>query len=81
MKKPAPLAMHSIAHSIRSLVSGMSWTVLDPSTFHGYTDSLQPYLDGVKGLGTGKVETEYCDKIEVSFMKGNQQLVSLAIEA
>ena len=43
--------------------------IIDPSTFHGYTDSLQPYLDGVKGLGTEKVGDEDCDKIEVSIMK------------
>jgi hypothetical protein len=43
--------------------------VLDPSTFHGYTDSLQEYLDGVKSLGTEKVDGEECDKIEVSIMK------------
>jgi hypothetical protein len=43
--------------------------VLDPSTFHGYTDSLQAYLDGVKSLGTEKVGDEDCDKIEVSIMK------------
>jgi outer membrane lipoprotein-sorting protein len=72
MKKPAPLASHSISHDIRHLVSGMSWPVFDISTFHGYTDSLQPYLDGVKGLGTEKVGTEDCDKMEVRFMKGEQ---------
>ncbi|MHC4406500.1 MAG: DUF2092 domain-containing protein, partial [Planctomycetota bacterium] len=43
-------------------------TVLDPSTFHGYTDSLQPYLDGVRGSGTEAVDGEPCDVIEVSFM-------------
>ena len=47
----------------------MSMPIIDPSTFHGYTDSLQPYLDGVKGLGTEKVGSEECDKIEVSIMK------------
>ncbi len=70
MKKPTPLAQHSIFHDMRHLVSGMSWPVLDLSTFHGYTDVLQPYLDGVKGLDAEKVGTEDCDKIEVSFMKG-----------
>ena len=43
--------------------------IIDPSTFHGYTDSLQPYLDGVKSLGAEKVGDEECDKIEVSIMK------------
>jgi hypothetical protein len=44
-------------------------TILDPSTFHGYTDSLQPYLDGVRSLGTEKVEDEECEIIELSIMK------------
>ncbi len=43
--------------------------IIDPSTFHGYTDSLQPYLDGVKSLGSEKFGDEDCDKIEVSIMK------------
>jgi hypothetical protein len=47
----------------------MSMPIIDPSTFFGYTDSLQTYLDGVKGLGIEKVAGEDCDKIEVSIMK------------
>jgi hypothetical protein len=43
--------------------------IIDPSTFHGYTDSLQPYLDYVKSLGVEKVGDEECDKIELSIMK------------
>ncbi len=39
-------------------------TILDPSTFHGYTDSMQPYIDGVKSLPDEKVEDEDCDGIE-----------------
>ena len=44
-------------------------TIIDPSTFHGYTDSLQPYLDGVRSLGSEPVGDELCDVVEVSFMK------------
>ena len=44
-------------------------TVIDPSTFHGYTDSLQPHMDGVMNLGPEVVEGEECDVIEVSFMR------------
>jgi hypothetical protein len=40
--------------------------ILEPSTFHGYTDSLQGYIDGVRSLGTNTVEGELCDGIEVS---------------
>ncbi|MBN2134025.1 MAG: DUF2092 domain-containing protein [Sedimentisphaerales bacterium] len=66
IKAAAPLARHSIGHKV--VILG-TWMIVDPSTFHGYTDSLQPYLDGVKGMGTEKVGDEECDVIEVSFMK------------
>jgi outer membrane lipoprotein-sorting protein len=69
MMKPAPLAMHSIGHEVCYLGAPMSMPVIDPSTFHGYTDSLQPYLDGVKSLGEEKVGDEECEKIELSIMK------------
>jgi outer membrane lipoprotein-sorting protein len=69
MKKPAPPGGHSIGHETGILGAGLGMPVLDPSTFHGYTDSLQAYLDGVKSLGTEKVGDEDCDKIEVSIMK------------
>ncbi|MGA2063010.1 MAG: hypothetical protein ABSG67_21260 [Thermoguttaceae bacterium] len=69
MKKPAPPGGHSIGHEVGYLGAGMSMPIIDPSTFHGYTDSLQPYLDGVKGMGVEKVGDEDCDKIEVSIMK------------
>ena len=46
----------------------MGMTIIDPSTFHGYTDSLQPYIDGVRSLGTEKVGEEDCDIVEVSIM-------------
>jgi hypothetical protein len=47
----------------------MSMPIIDPSTFFGYTDSLQPYLDGVMSRGTEKVGEEECDVIELSLMK------------
>ena len=37
---------------VGQLGAGIAMTILDPSTFHGYTDSLQPYLDGVRSVGT-----------------------------
>jgi outer membrane lipoprotein-sorting protein len=68
MKKPAPLAAHSIGHEVGNIgVLGM--TILDLSTFHGYTDSLQQYLDGVRSLPDEKVGDEECKGIEVSIMK------------
>ncbi|MEN6497739.1 MAG: hypothetical protein ABFD16_25850 [Thermoguttaceae bacterium] len=69
MRKPAPVGGHSIGHEVCYLGAGMSMPIIDPSTFHGYTDSLQPYLDGVKSLPPEKVGTEECDQIEVSLMK------------
>ncbi len=69
MKKPAPLARHSISHEAGWLGAGMAMTILDPSMFHGYTDSLQPYLDGVHSQEPETIGNEACDVIEVSFMK------------
>ena len=40
----------------------------NPSTFHGYTDSLEPYLDGAKSWYTESIDGHECDVIEVSFM-------------
>jgi outer membrane lipoprotein-sorting protein len=69
MTKPAPPGRHSIGHEVVFLGVGMSMTVLDPSTFFGYTDSLQPYLDAVMGMGQEKVGGEECDVVEASIMK------------
>jgi len=72
MTKPAGPGMHSIGHEVGLLGAGMSVPIIDLSTFHGYTDSLLAYLDGVKDLGTEKVGDEECDKIEVSIMQGQR---------
>ncbi|MEW6745307.1 MAG: DUF2092 domain-containing protein [Planctomycetota bacterium] len=69
MKKPTPLGRHSLGHEAAELGSGITMPILDPSTFHGYTDSLQPYIDGIRSLGPEAVGDEECDVIEVSFMK------------
>ena len=68
MKWPSPRGKHSIAHLASKLGKGMGMPVLNPSTFHGCTDSLQPHLDGVRSLGTETIVGEDCDGIEVSFM-------------
>ena len=68
MKRATPLARHSIGHEVGRLRAGFGMTIIDPSTFHGYTDSLQPYLDGAKSWYTESVEGHECDVIEVSFM-------------
>lgn len=72
MKEATPPGRHSIGHKTSLLGAGMSMPIIDPSTFHGYTDSLQPYLDGIKMIGTEKVEDQQFDVIEVSFMKGQR---------
>jgi len=69
MKEPAPRGHHSIGHEVGKLGGGIAMTILDPSTFHGYTDSLQPYIDAVRPLGQETISGEVCDGIEVSFMK------------
>jgi len=68
IRESTPVGKHSIGHKMNPLRAGVG-TVIDPSTFHGYTDSLHPYLDGVRSRGTEKVEGQECDVIEVSFMK------------
>jgi outer membrane lipoprotein-sorting protein len=68
MKRTTPLARHSIGHEVGRLRAGMGMTIIDPSTFHGYTDSLQPYLDGAKSWYTESIDGHECDVIEVSFM-------------
>jgi hypothetical protein len=72
MKEATPLGRHSIGHKTGQLGGGMSMPIIDPSTFHGYTDSLQSYIDGIRMIGMEKVGNEACDMIEVSIMKGQR---------
>lgn len=72
MKEATPLGKHSIGHRTGLLRAGMGMPIIDPSTFHGYTDSLQPHLDGVRSIGAEKVGDEQCDVIEASIMKGQR---------
>jgi outer membrane lipoprotein-sorting protein len=64
-----PPGRHSLAHETGELGAGMAMTILDPSTFHGYTDSLQQYIDAVRAMPVEKVGNEECDVVEVSIMK------------
>jgi len=68
MTKPARQGRHSIGHMTGKLGAGMSMTILDLSTFHGYTDSLQTYIDGARSLDSEMIGQEKCDVIEVSIM-------------
>jgi outer membrane lipoprotein-sorting protein len=72
LKIRSPTGAHSIGHQTGKLGAGMSMTVLDPSTFHGSTDSLQQHMDGVCGRGAERVGEEICDVVEVRFMKGQR---------
>ncbi len=72
MRTRTPFGRHSIAHQTGLMGAGMTMTVIDASTFHGYTDSLQRYIDGVTSKGTTKVDGETCDVILVSIMKGQR---------
>ncbi len=72
MKERTPPGRHSIGHKTPLLGVGMGMTILDPSTFHGYTDSLQKYIDGVQSLSVEKIGDEKCDVIEVSIMEGQR---------
>jgi hypothetical protein len=69
MTRAAPLARHSIGHEVGWLRAGIGMMIIDPSTFHGYTNSLQPYLDGARSWYTETIDSQECDVIEVSFMK------------
>jgi outer membrane lipoprotein-sorting protein len=69
IKKDTPVSKHSLGHEITRCGAGLGMAIIDPSMFHGYTDSLQPYLDGARFMGTDKIKGKEYDVIEVSFMK------------
>ena len=69
MKKATSPGRHSLGHEVGRCGAGLGMAIIDPSTFHGYTDSLQPYLDGARFMGTDKIQDQEYDVIEVSFMK------------
>jgi peroxiredoxin/outer membrane lipoprotein-sorting protein len=72
IKKATPTGKYSIREQINMF--GMAWivTILDPSTFHGYTDSFAPYIDGIRSRGINYVKKEKCEVIEISFMKAQR---------
>lgn len=72
VKRPTPLGQHSISHQATDLNAGMCMTILDASTFHGFTDCMQEYIDGVLPAGTETIRGEDCDIIDVSIMKGQR---------
>jgi outer membrane lipoprotein-sorting protein len=68
MTRPAPRGQHSIGHEAPFLGAGMGLPILDASVFHGHIDSIEPYLDAVRGAGAERIGDEDCEKIELSFM-------------
>lgn len=72
MTRPTGLGKHSIGHEVRELGRGLHMPFVDPSTFHGYSDSLQPYIDGIAARGTDKIRGRECDVIEVSIMNAQR---------
>jgi peroxiredoxin/outer membrane lipoprotein-sorting protein len=68
IKKAAPAGNNSIGHEIDLL--GIAWygTILEPGTFHGHIDILEPYIDGIRSRGRDDVGDQECEVIEVSYM-------------
>jgi len=66
--KAAPPRKYSVGRDISLL--GLTWfpTILDPSTFHGCADPLEPYIDGARSRGPDDIGGENCDVIEISYM-------------
>jgi peroxiredoxin len=69
IKKPLATGRNSIRNEIDLL--GLTWygMILDPSIFHGYTDPLESYIDGVRSRGPYRIGGQACDIIEASYMK------------
>jgi len=72
IKRTTPQGQHSIAHEATYLNAGMCMTILDASTFHGYIDCLQEYIDGVTSASTETIKGEECEIVDVSIMKGQR---------
>jgi peroxiredoxin len=72
IKKPLPMGRNSIKNEIDLL--GLTWygMILDPGIFHGYTDPLESYIDGVRSRGAYHIGDQECDIIEVSYMKAQR---------
>jgi peroxiredoxin/outer membrane lipoprotein-sorting protein len=72
VQKATAAGKDSIENEIARL--GIAWygMILDPSTFHGLVDTLEPYRDGIRSRGKDKVGDEECDVIEVGVMKAQR---------
>jgi outer membrane lipoprotein-sorting protein len=68
MKELAPPGKYSIGYAVVFKKSNC-FTILNPSVFQGINDSLEPYIDWIRSIGTEKVGDEDCNVIEVSYLK------------
>ena len=57
MKKRTPVGRHSLAHESGYIGNG-SMCILELSAFHGYVESLTPYLGAITSKGEEKVGEE-----------------------
>ena len=73
LREPTPIGQFSIGHRAPKL-GCMSFPIINPSIFHGYTGSFQRdgLIDGIRSMGTEKLGNEECDMIEVSILKGQR---------
>jgi peroxiredoxin/outer membrane lipoprotein-sorting protein len=72
IQKEFKASSNSIKEQIKTLGTVWYEIILDPSIFHGYTDSLTPYIDGIRSRGKDYIGKEECEIIEVSFMKAQR---------
>jgi len=72
MKKRTPQGRHSLGHEIHYIGAEC---VMDLSCFHGYEDSLTPYLEEIRFQDTEDIRGETCDVIRLSFMKGQRERI------
>jgi peroxiredoxin/outer membrane lipoprotein-sorting protein len=71
MRKPAPPGEHSLAHRIPDL-GDVAMTPFEPSSFYGYQEGLDMFLDGVRMVGKETIGEEKCNVIEAQFMDGQR---------
>jgi outer membrane lipoprotein-sorting protein len=74
MKKRTPVGRHSLAHEIGYIGNG-SMCILELSAFHGYVESMTPYLGAITSKGEEMVGEELCDVVHLSFMKGQRERI------
>ena len=72
MKKPSPPGRHSLAHEICYIGTG-GMCILELSAFHGYIESMTPFLEKIELDGEDTIGDETCDIIHLSFMKGQRE--------